>query len=229
MVDKDDVGQCLCCVLKTFFGGIGCCCLGALEFACSICGLFIGVVLICVLVPAYGVVYPVRATVRDASVSHLALAGANGTALAYDLSLTVALRNRNWAMRAEPSAPLVAELLFAGRRLEGATLADDVSGASSIDPHREEELRMRAVSSSKGLEVGGDGAAEFARESVDGMVELELRLTGAFKYRPVHVGGSRRMDVRCPLKLPVAPPPAAATPGLHWMSTVFDNVRITCH
>ncbi|KAF8716799.1 hypothetical protein HU200_025893 [Digitaria exilis] len=163
MVDKDDVGQCLCCVLKTFFGGIGCCCLGALEFACSICGLFIGVVLICVLVPAYGVVYPVRATVRDASVAHLALAGANGTALAYDLSLTVALRNRNWAMRAEPSAPLVAELLFAGRRLEGATLAEDVSGASSIDPHREEEFRMRAVSSTKGLEVS-PGACGWEQE-----------------------------------------------------------------
>jgi hypothetical protein len=34
--------------------------------------LFIAVALICVLVPAFGVVYPVRATVKDASVSRLA-------------------------------------------------------------------------------------------------------------------------------------------------------------
>ncbi|OEL25447.1 hypothetical protein BAE44_0013531 [Dichanthelium oligosanthes] len=90
----DAAAWCLCCAVKSFFGCLACC-------SVSICGLFIGVVLICVLVPAFGVVYPVRATVRDVSVSHLALAGPNVTVLAYDLSFTVALRNRNWAMRAE--------------------------------------------------------------------------------------------------------------------------------
>lgn len=106
-----------------------------------------------------------------------------------DLSLTVSLRNRNWAMRAEPAAPLDAELFFAGRRLEGARLVD---AGMRIDPQHTEEFRMLAVSSSPvGFELGSDAVAEFAKETVAGVVEFELRLTGAFKYRPVHVGGSR--------------------------------------
>jgi hypothetical protein len=209
-----------------FFGCIGCCCLCALDFfACSICGFLIVVVLTSVLVPAYAVVPPVRATVKDASVSRLALAGANGTALAYDLSFTVALRNRNWAMRAEHAAPLDAELLFAGRRLENAQLAAGVG--RNMDPKHTEEFPMMAVSSPQGLEVGAAAAAEFARQSVAGVVDLELRLTRAFKCRPVHVGGSKRLDVTCPLKLPVAPAPATA--GLHFTSTAFDKVVISCY
>ncbi|CAO2177814.1 unnamed protein product [Urochloa humidicola] len=223
MDDDGDGAWCLCCIFKSLFG----CCLGALDFACSSCGCFlIGLVLICVLVPAFGVVRPVRATVKDASVSRLALAGANGTALSYDLSFTVALRNRNWAMRAERAAPLDAELLFAGRHLEGARLAD---AGGSMDTTHTEEFPMMAASSLQGLEVGGDAAAEFARESVAGVVKLELRLTGAFKYRPVHVGGSKRLDVTCPLKLPVAPAPAPGTPGQHFMSTAFDKAVISCY
>ncbi|CAL4973498.1 unnamed protein product [Urochloa decumbens] len=226
MDDDGDGTWCLLCILKSCFGCICGSCLGALDFACSSCGCFlIALVLISVLVPAYGVVRPVRATVKDASVSRLALAGANGTALAYDLSFNVALRNRNWAMRAERTAPLDAELLFAGRRLQGARLAD---AGRSMDPRHTEEFPMMAVSSLQGLEVGGDAAAEFARESVAGAVELELRLTGAFKYRPVHVGGSKRLDVTCPLKLPVAAP-APATPGPHFTSTAFDKVVISCY
>ena len=143
----------------------------------------------------------VCAAVKDASVSRLALAGANGTALAYDLSFTVALRNRNWAMHAEHAAPLDAKLLFAGRHLAGERLAD---AGRSMDPKYTEEFPMRAASPLRGLEMGGDAAAGFARESVAGVVELELRLTGAFKYRSVHAGGSKRLDVTCPLKLQVA-------------------------
>lgn len=223
-MDDDDLSWCLCCIVKSCFGCLCGCCLCAVDFACSICGLFIAVVLICVLVPAFGVVRPVRATVKDASVSRLALAGANGTALAYDLSFTVALRNRNWAMRAEHAAPLDTELSFAGRRLAGARLAE---ADRSMDPKHTEEFPMRALSPLRGLEVGGDAAAEFARQSAAGVVELELRLTGALKYRPVHAGGSKRLDVTCPLKLPVEPAPDTAEP--HFMSTAFDKAIVTCY
>ena len=44
-----------------------------------------------------------------------------------------------------------------------------------------------------------DSAVEFARKGVAGVVELELRLTRAFiKYRPMHAGVSKRLDVTCP-------------------------------
>ncbi|KAF0894109.1 hypothetical protein E2562_034678 [Oryza meyeriana var. granulata] len=62
----------------------------------------------------YGAIVHVRVTVEDASPSRLDLAGANGTDLDYGLSLTVAVRNLNWAVRAEYTQPLTAELRLAG-------------------------------------------------------------------------------------------------------------------
>ncbi|KAL6614300.1 hypothetical protein ACP70R_036570 [Stipagrostis hirtigluma subsp. patula] len=219
----DDDGDCVeccavCCTVSCCWPC--CCCLGAVDFICSCCGLIVAAVLIGVLVPAYGVVLDVRATVKDASLGRLALGGANGTALEYDLALTVALRNRNWAMRADLSAPLDAELRFAGRRIDGARLAE-VGRGISMDPHGTEEFRMLVVSS-QGVELGGAGAAEFARQRVAGVFELELKLAGAFRYRPVHVGGSKKLDVTCPVKLQMA----AAPTGTH--SLVFDKI-ITCY
>ncbi|KAL6853795.1 hypothetical protein ACP4OV_019824 [Aristida adscensionis] len=219
-MDDDDCGcggGCAeCCLLSCC-----CCCLGAVDFLCSCCGLLIAAVLAAVLVPAFAVVRPVRATVRDASPRRLELAGANGTALAYDLALAVGLDNRNWAMRAEYAAPPDAELRFAGRRLDGDRLAE--AGPRSVDPGAAAVFRL-LVASSRGFELGGDAAAEFARQSVAGVVEMELKLTGAFRYRPVHVGGSRRLDVTCPVKLQMAAAPSSS--GTH--SMVLDNV-IPCY
>ncbi|GJN17385.1 hypothetical protein PR202_gb04447 [Eleusine coracana subsp. coracana] len=220
-MDDDD-----CCV--------GCClgcCTCVLESLCNCCCILIALVLIGVLVPAYGVVSPVRAAVEDASLSRFALANANGTALAYDLALTVALRNRNWAMRADHAAPLDAELRFAGRRLDGVRLADGTGEEwkrRSIDPHGREEFPVLAASAKEGVELDGHALAEFARQSAVGVFEMELRLTGAFRYRPVHAGGSRRMDVTCPLKMVVEASSPHAAPETRIMVPVFDKV-VRCY
>ncbi|CAO1944667.1 unnamed protein product [Urochloa humidicola] len=195
------------------------CCYRACTCICTCRTLLVAVLiaaaLSAVLVPAFGVVLPVRGTVDAASLSRLALVGANGTALAYDLALTVALHNDNWAMRAEHAAPLEAELRFAGRRLDGGRL--DEVGRGWIDPRRTEVLRVVAVSE-RGVAISGDDAAEFARQSVAGVLELELMLSGAFMYRPVHVGGSRRLEATCPVRLQME----AAPSGTYFM--LFDKV-----
>ncbi|KAL6627374.1 hypothetical protein ACP70R_031100 [Stipagrostis hirtigluma subsp. patula] len=206
-------------------GCCGSCCLCGVEAICSWYAFFAATALIAVLVAAFGVALPVRATVRDASLVRRDLAGvggANGTALAYELELTVALRNRNWAMRAELAAPLDAELRFAGRRFDGARLAD---AGRSVGPRGTVEFRVLA-SSSRGVALGSDAAAEFARQRVAGVFEMELKLVGEVRYRPVHVGGGRSLEKTCPMKLLVARAPAPAPPGTHLM--VFDKVT-TCY
>ncbi|PAN32405.1 hypothetical protein PAHAL_5G485200 [Panicum hallii] len=217
-----DHGRCGACCL--------CCCICCAKAICNWYAFLAGLALTAVLVAAFGVALPVRAAVTDASLARLDLVGdgpRNGTAavsLAYNLSLTVMLRNRNWAMRAELAAPLDTELRFAGRRFGGARLA---AAGRRIAPRGAEELRVLAAGRLIGG-GGGDAAEELARERSAGVFELELRLAGEVRYRPVHVGRSRRLDVTCPVKMMMmAPAPPTAPRGTtHLM--VFDKI-VTCY
>ena len=150
-----DHGRCCACCL--------CCCICCAKAICNWYAFLAGVALTAVLVAAFGVALPVRAAVTDASLARLDLIDGgprNGTAaaaavsLAYNLSLTVVLRNRNWAMRAELAAPLDAELRFSGRRFGGARLA---GAGRRIAPRGAEELRVLAVSPPRGAALVGDG------------------------------------------------------------------------
>ncbi|CAO2161183.1 unnamed protein product [Urochloa humidicola] len=206
-----------------------CCCVCVAKSICNLYTFIATLAVAAVLIAAFAVALPVSATVTDASLAHLDLIihpnGTNGTAspsLAYNLSLTVVLRNRNWAMRAELAAPLDAELRFAGRRLGGGATRLAEAGMR-IPPRRSEEFRVVAVSAPRGVALGGGGGAteEFERETAAGVFEIGVKLAGEFKYRPVHAGPSRRMDVTCPVNMMMAP----AARGTHLM--VFDKV-ITC-
>ncbi|XP_066316120.1 NDR1/HIN1-like protein 10 [Miscanthus floridulus] len=204
-MDDDGLGCCCgCCLL---------CCACAAEVICNWCTFLVALAAAAVLVAAFGVALPVRATVTDASLSRLDLVvtNSNGTAtataassvsvsVAYNLSLTVQLRNRNWAMRVELAAPLDAELRFAGRRFDGARLADP---GRSVPPRGTEEFRVLAASPSPGgAALGGAGAAaELSRERAEGVFEVELRIAGEVRYRPVHAGRRSRLEATCPLKL----------------------------
>jgi hypothetical protein len=191
-------------------------CCATVCFRCVVPSILTVIVM---LVAAYSVVLPLRITAEDASLSHLALAGPNGTALAYNLSLTVGLFNPNWAMRAELTAPLEAELTFAGVRFDGSRLSD---AGRRIEIHETARFRVEAEAESAEAALGSDELAEFVKESAAGVFEsLELKLTGRLRYRPVHSGGTRRLEARCPLKMLMAPPP-----GTHML--VLDRV-IKCH
>ena len=87
-------GACSCCCSTK------CCC----RFTTAPFAVAVATV-ITVLVVAYaGVLFPARVT-----------ADPNGTALAYDVSLTIAVRNRNFAKGIWKTAPLDAELRFRGQ------------------------------------------------------------------------------------------------------------------
>jgi hypothetical protein len=226
-MEDDDLGCCVhCCFL---------CCICGAKAICNLFTFLVAAALAAVLIAAFAFALPVRATIIDASLSRLDLiTGGNGTtrngggggaasSLAYNLSLTVVVRNANWAMRAELTAPLDAELRFAGRRFDGARLAE---AGRRIPPRKAGEFRVLAVSERRGVALGSGGAAEFARERAAGVFELELKLSGKVRYRPVHLGRSRSVEVTCPVKMLMAPAPANAPRGTHLM--VFDKV-IDCY
>ena len=229
MGDGHHHGRCRACCL--------CCCICCAKAICNWYAFLAGVALTAVLVAAFGVALPVRAAVTDASLARLDLIDGGGprngaaaaVSLAYNLSLTVVLRNRNWAMRAELAAPLDAELRFAGRRFGGARLA---GAGRRIAPRGAEELRVLAVSPPRGAALVGDGgggaaAEELARERSAGVFELELKLAGEVRFRPVHVGRSRRLEATCPVRVLMAPAPPTAPPGTaHLM--VSDKI-VTCY
>jgi hypothetical protein len=93
---------------------------------CASCCTLLLLLVAALLILSYGVVFNVGVTVEDASLTRLDLAGANGTDLAYGISLTVAVHNPNMAVRAEYTRPLAAELRLATREelLHAVHLAD---------------------------------------------------------------------------------------------------------
>ncbi|TVU08865.1 hypothetical protein EJB05_42288, partial [Eragrostis curvula] len=219
MDDGPDCGECVvvCCLA---------CCEGACE-ACaasddhSLCGACVlaglaALALVAVLVAAFAFVVPVRVSVDEASLGRLALLaappGTNGTGAAessfsYDISLGVALRNPNWAMRAWRTGPLDAELRFRGIPFARARLAS--AEWDRIRPRRREVYRVAAAATeSAPMAIGSDGAAEFARERAAGVFEVELVASGEAKYE----AHSRRHSFRvsCPLKLSLSTATAPA-------------------
>ncbi|KAF8663002.1 hypothetical protein HU200_055590 [Digitaria exilis] len=222
----DDIGGChgVCCL----------CCICGAKAICNLYAFIAAVVLTAVLVAAFAFPIPVHATVTDASLSRLDLIGGGSVhnhnnnnngggghhySLAYNLSLAIVLRNPNWRMRAELTSPLDAEIRFAGRRFDGARLA---GAGRRIRPDTTEEFAVVAVSSLRGVALGGDAAWEFVKESSAGVFELELKLDEKVSYRPFNLGRSRRVELTCPVKMLMVPAPASAARMTHLM--VFDKV-----
>ncbi|KAL6650264.1 hypothetical protein ACP70R_009189 [Stipagrostis hirtigluma subsp. patula] len=118
------------------------------------------------------------------------VAGANATAAAYsyDLSLTVAVRNPNVAMRARHAVPLDAELRVAGRRFGGAVRLAEAGQV--LRPKETQEYHVQA---------GSVRAEGFAPRS---LLEVEVTLAGKLRYGSFHRSGKAlrrcaRQGCRC--------------------------------
>ncbi|TKW34160.2 hypothetical protein SEVIR_2G288650v4 [Setaria viridis] len=181
------------------------------EIVPCFCACLAALTLVAVLVAEYAFVVPVRVTVDAATLGSLALAepavpANDGTAsVAYDVSVEVALRNRNWAMAVSLTAPLVAELRFRGHAFARAQLAP--GDRAWIHGRRTVVYSMAGVSQSAPVALGPGGAAEFARERAAGVFELELAVSGEVMYE-AHTR-RRAIRVTCPLKLSPSTAPAA--------------------
>ncbi|XP_062181849.1 uncharacterized protein LOC133886134 [Phragmites australis] len=182
-------------------------------FYCGIClAVLAGAVLFAVLLAAYGFIRHVDVAVEDASLTRFALATSPVTAFAYNLSLTLTVRNRNWAMSIKNTAPLEADYSFDGQRFDRVRLADEG------DVHPAGKTRVYHLASGADgayVALGNAGVAEFARENATGTFQVEVALAGEVRYQ-AHLTKCK-LAATCPLKLQLAPP---GTPGV-----VFQRVK----
>uniref|UniRef100_A0A0D3FRZ2 Late embryogenesis abundant protein LEA-2 subgroup domain-containing protein n=1 Tax=Oryza barthii TaxID=65489 RepID=A0A0D3FRZ2_9ORYZ len=121
-------------------GGAGSC-----EMCASCCTLLV-LLVAALLIPSYGVVFNVGITVEDATLTRLDLTGANGTDLAYGISLTVAVYNPNMAVRAEYTRPLAELVKEMGAGEEVSSLELKITGEVRFRPvHAGRERRVDAT------------------------------------------------------------------------------------
>jgi hypothetical protein len=168
----------------------------------------IAATLVAVLVAAYGILLRVDITVEEASLTRFVLVETTTTsssspaALAYNLTLTLAVRNPNWAITIRNRKKLEAACTFDGQTFDRALLA----GKGEKQGPRKTKVYHVAVSSAGAAvpALGNAGAAEFRRQNATGFFELKVKVTGWFSY----TGRYTRCDVdaTCPLKLQLAPP-----------------------
>ncbi|EAZ39290.1 hypothetical protein OsJ_23725 [Oryza sativa Japonica Group] len=146
-------------------------------FYCAVCLLLVAaVVLLAVLLAAYGFIRHVSITVESASLTRFNLSSpSEATALAYNLSLTLAVRNKNWAMSIKNTKDLEAGYSFDGQRSDNAYAA-----------------------------LGNAGVAEFKKENATGVFEVEVAVTGEVRYQAHYT--KCKLAATCPLKLQLAPP-----------------------
>ncbi|KAF8690587.1 hypothetical protein HU200_040954 [Digitaria exilis] len=173
------------------------------------------IILIVILVAAFGFVRHADITVDDASLTHLALnTTTTPTTLAYNLTLALTIRNLNWAMAMTNTKPLDATYSFDGQMFDRVRLAGEG------DEHPAGKTRVyRLVSGSGGAAVmlGNAGEVEFRKENATGVFEVEVMVKGEVKY-------TARLkkcviEATCPLKLQLAPPGQAAE------AVVFQKVK----
>ncbi|CAN6222877.1 unnamed protein product [Urochloa humidicola] len=183
--------------------------------------IFIGAGIIVVTFTAFGVLRHVHIAVKDASLTRFALvetspaAAATTPALAYNLSLTLTVRNPNWAITIKNRKNLEAAYTFDGQVFDRALLAGK---GDKQKPRKTRVYHLTVGSATAGTAVptlGNAGAVAFREQNATGFFDVEVKVTGKFSY----TGRVTKcdLDATCPLKLQLAPPGTAAV--------VFQKVK----
>ncbi|KAF0887605.1 hypothetical protein E2562_002322 [Oryza meyeriana var. granulata] len=202
--------------MGVFDDGCGDCCYNWKDFWWSLLCILIVVViaLIVVLVVAFGFVVQPSVTVDDATLTRLALVTAPTTALAYNLSLVLVVRNRNWAMAMKNVEPLEAAYRFDGQQFERVQLADE---GVKHGAKKTVEYRRSSGSDAAPASLGNAGVAEFKKENATGTFEVEVAVTGKVSYTARIT--KCKIEATCNLKLQLAPP------GQEPAALVFEKVK----
>ncbi|TVU43955.1 hypothetical protein EJB05_03377, partial [Eragrostis curvula] len=172
------------------------------RFALGFCigiAILAAVAVIVVLLLGYGRVRHLGVDVDDASLRRFELATTSpGTAVAYNLTLTLAVRNRNWAMGATFRS-LEADYRFDGQRFDRVAVV-----ASYALPARKTAV-FRLVSGDDGAlaALGSAGVKEYRKEKREGVFDIEVGLSGEVRYQ-LHRTWCK-LEAKCPLRLQLRP------------------------
>uniref|UniRef100_A0A0D9WXA8 Uncharacterized protein n=1 Tax=Leersia perrieri TaxID=77586 RepID=A0A0D9WXA8_9ORYZ len=218
---------CCCCESGCYDCYDACCdrlCCGCIGydtretiFYCAIClAVIAGVVLLAVLLAAYGFIRHSSVTVESASLTRFNLSSppTSPTALAYNLSLTLTVRNKNWAMSIKNTKDLEARYSFDGQQFERVKLAGEG------EKHPAGKTRVYHLDSGAEnayLALGNAGVVEFRKESTTGVFDVEVTVSGEVRYQAHY--SKCKMEAKCPLKLQLA------LPGQAPPAVVFQKVK----
>ncbi|PUZ68981.1 hypothetical protein GQ55_2G072000 [Panicum hallii var. hallii] len=181
-------------------------------FGCCVCLLLLGAAaLLAVLLAAYGFIRHPEVAVEAASLTRFALLTSPATELAYNLSLTLTVRNRNWAMSVKNTKPLEAAFKFDDQAFDRFELA----GEGDRHPPGKTRVYHLAAGAGRFAALGNAGEAEFRKENATGLFEVEVALAGEVRYTAHFT--KCKLAATCPLKLQLAPP---GTPAV-----VFQKVK----
>ncbi|KAL5209405.1 hypothetical protein ABZP36_005028 [Zizania latifolia] len=180
------------------------CCGPYRRFVLGFCfGLAIiaAVAVIVVLLLGYGRIYHLRVAVDDASLKRFAV---TSTAVSYNLTVSLAVRNPNWAMSVTYRS-LEAAYLFDGHRFDSIAA---ISSEYVQSARRTAVFRLSTGADGANASLGNAGTQEYLKEKDKGVFDVEVDLSGEVQYQ-LHRTWCR-LEAKCPLKLQLPTPDGGA-------------------
>ncbi|OEL23308.1 hypothetical protein BAE44_0015674 [Dichanthelium oligosanthes] len=154
---------------------------------------------------AFTVVRHVSITVEDASLSRFDLASSPEMALAYNLSLTLSISNRNWAMSIKHTKAFEAAYKFVDQQFDRVLIVDE----GTVQHARETMVyHLSKCSESSYVALGSAGVAEYKKENKTQVFEVEVALSGEVSYTARVT--KCKIEATCPLMLQLTSPGTAA-------------------
>ncbi|XP_062212941.1 NDR1/HIN1-like protein 10 [Phragmites australis] len=178
------------------------------RFACGFCvglAIVVAITIIVVLIVGYGHVSHLRVDVDDASLTRFTLTTAPTTSISYNLTLTLAVRNPNWAMGATFRS-LEADYLFDGQRFDRVKAL--ASPGYVVPAGKTAVFHLDTGADGANTALGSAGVKEYQRESREGVFDVEVGLSGEVRFQLHHTWC--RLEAKCPLKLQLAAPGAGS-------------------
>ena len=187
---------------------------GRVEVLPALRRIVAAVILFAVLLAAFGFVRHLDVSVDDASLTRFELATTPPalTSLSYNLSLTLVIRNPNWAMSLKNTKPLEAQYKFDDQAFDRFQLADK-GGKHPAGKTR--VYHLSPAGTTRAVMLGNAGEAEFRKENATGVFEVEVAVVGEVRYTARYT--KCKVEASCPLKLQLAPPGTTAV--------VFQKVK----
>lgn len=202
-----------------------CCCCGWKACAIWTVGLLVAGGVITVLVIAFAVVFPPKATADDAVLERFALSPgtsspANST-VSYNLTATVTLKNPN-IYRAIEYGPLAVAFSFNGSGFDDSATVQPFEAK----PRKEATVHVTVGGVGKLIKLTAPGVKEFQAENDTGKFAVEMRLDTTLQYK----GRSAKcpLVVICPLQLQLVDPAVAATAFQRTKCTILRAKKSGC-
>uniref|UniRef100_A0A0D9W145 Late embryogenesis abundant protein LEA-2 subgroup domain-containing protein n=1 Tax=Leersia perrieri TaxID=77586 RepID=A0A0D9W145_9ORYZ len=189
----------------------------------TIIAVLTGVIIL--LIFAFAVVFPPKATANDAVLLRLALSPgspspANSTA-SYNITVTLSLRNPN-IYRGINYDPIAVAFSFNGSRFdESATVP-----AFYHKPRKTATFHLTVNGDGKPVKLTAGGVAAFRAENATGKFGIEMRMDTTMQYK----GRKTKcpLAVICPLELQLVDPEVAATAFQRTKCTILRAKKSGC-